>query len=117
MKKICGPVQDIKPLKSGNLLITTYNIEQVLKLLGTKQISQQNMSITCSISWYKQFTLRKNWAPHFANIPLDTFLTYLRPLGAVSVNKLLSDPSKQDFPLFVITFLGNAPESIKLGWV
>ena len=115
IEEVCGPVHNIKPLKSGSLIITTSSIEQVHTLLNTKTLSPQGIPINCIISWNKQFTLRKLWAPHFAKTPLDKFLNYLRPVGAVSVRKLYSDPSKQDFPLFVVTFLGNAPAKVQKG--
>ena len=49
----------LKYLRSGNLLITTMNLEQITKLKNATTFSEKQIPITSSIIWNEQFSYRK----------------------------------------------------------
>lgn len=59
----------------------------------------------------------KLYAPELQNETLEDILDILKPIGAVSIKKLFSDPNKAAVPLFVVTFLGQAcPDKVTIGY-
>ena len=117
IESICGPIKKLKYLRSGNLLITTMNLEQITKLKNATTFSEKQIPITSSIIWNEQFSYRKLYAPEFKDTPLDKFLEDIKIFNVVAVRKYFADPKKSDYPLYVLTFLGEAPETLKLGYV
>ena len=117
LETICGPVKKLKYLRSGNLLITTMNLEQIHKLKNATTFSEKQVPITSSIIWNEQFSYRKLYAPEFRNTSIEKFLEDIKMFNVVAVRKYFADPKKRDYPLYVLTFLGEAPETLKLGYV
>ena len=57
------------------------------------------------------------FAPEFAETPIESFLQDLKIYNVVAIRKYFADPRKADYPLYVLTFIGEAPEILTLGYV
>jgi len=116
IESICGAVQNIEYKKSGSILITTKSVEQVQALLKTK-VFFSSISVNVTIAWSSRLSEGKLYAPEFAGETMEELLGLLEPYGVVAVRKLLSDPSKAEVPLFVLTFLSSTcPKSIRTAY-
>lgn len=116
--KICGTIVSIEHQRSGSLLITTSTFEQVQKLLAVNlfPFPPKDVTVNATVSWESQFAYRKFYAPEFADTPMDELLNFLQPFNVVTVRKLFSDPRRTKVPLFVATFIGQAPLFLLLGY-
>ena len=92
-------------------------LEQVIKLKSTTTFSEKLTPITSTIIWNQQFSYRKLYAPEFKDTPLEKFLQDLKVFNVVAIRKYFADPRKEDYPLYVLTFLGEAPELLTFGYV
>ena len=113
---IDGPVNKVEHLKSGSLLITCVTLSQVETFLDCNMFSKKNIPVKTTIAWNKHFSYGKVFAPEFKEESLTNILEYLKHLRVISVRKLYGDPTKQNIPLYVLTFLGKCPPSIKVGY-
>jgi hypothetical protein len=117
LKSICGDVHNVEYQRSGNILITTLTLDQVVKLLKVQYLTEAKIPVKVCVAWGKQLTYGKLYAPEFQQDTLEYLLTILKPHGVVTVRKLFSDPKKDNVPLYVLTFLGRAcPDKLKIGY-
>lgn len=114
---LCGEVENLEYLRSGNLMITVKNEDQLQKILDANNLPIINIAISASIAWTRLFSYGKIYAPELANDSLPELLEMLSPFQVVSIRKLFADPKKAHVPLYVLTFIGPAPASLKLGYV
>ena len=92
-------------------------LEQVIKLKSTTTFSETLTPITSTIIWNQQFSYRKLYAPEFKNTLIEKCLQDLKVFNVVAIRKYFADPRKVDYPLYVLTFLGEAPELLTFGYV
>ena len=114
---ICGPISKMEYLKNGTIIATTFTATQTDSLLRATILPSFNLPISVSIAWARQFTYGKIYAPELSQDSLEEVLEALAPHRVVAVRKLLSDPAKSHVPLYVLTFLGLTPPSLRLGYV
>ena len=114
---ICGPISKMEYLKNGTIIATTFTASQTDSLLRATALPSFNLPISVSIAWARQFTYGKVYAPELSQDSLEEVLAALAPHRVVAVRKLLSDPAKSHVPLYVLTFLGLTPPSLRLGYV
>ena len=96
---------------------TVRSSDQISQLLSAKRLPSLDLPISVTIAWTRQFSCGKLYARELQEKSLDDFLDIPRPRNVVAVRKLLADPTKSSIPLFVLTFLGALPSSLKLGYV
>ena len=118
---LCGApnlIDKVEYLPTGSLLIKTQNSPTAQKLHAATSIPipGQSVPVKSVYSWQHQFSYGKLYAPEFTNWPVAEILQVLEPHKVVGVRKLFSDPMKSAVPLYVITFLGPRPTSIKIGY-
>lgn len=114
---LCGEIQELEYLRSGNLLITVKNQQQLKTILKATILPILNIQITSAIAWARHFTYGKIYAPELSHESLPELLDMLSPFNVVSIRKLFSDPRKSHVPLYVLTFMGPTPSSLKLGYI
>ena len=61
IQEICGKVKNAEPLRSGGIMITVRNQEQISKIKSCTSFI--NVQITSKIAWTTQFTYRRLWCP------------------------------------------------------
>lgn len=117
LKTICGDLHNVEYQRSGNILITTSTLDQVVKLLEVTCLMESKIPIKISVAWGKQLTYGTLYAPEFQHDTLEYLLTILKPHSVVGIRKLFSDPKKNHVPLYVLTFLAKAcPDKVKVGY-
>ena len=111
-------IEKVDYLPTGSLLVRAKNTQIAQKIHASISLPlpDQPVPIKAVYSWHHQFTYGKLYAPEFNNWPIDEILPILEPYGVVGVRRLFSDPIKATVPLFVLTFLGSRPPSIKIGY-
>lgn len=117
LKKICGHLAGVDYKASGSLLLTTHNSQQMEMLLKVTKFTSADIPVQVVVAWESQLSQGKLYAPELQGETLDSLLSYLKPLGVVSIRKLFSDPNKTSVPLYVLTFIGKqCPEKITIGY-
>lgn len=113
---LCGQIENIQHIKTGALIITCSNFEQVKKLLSLSELpfSPSNISVKVEIALGTQTSKGKIYAPELLDVPLSDLKNALEGEGVVSISKLLRDPTKADVPLFLLTFFGQLPSHVKI---
>ena len=112
---ICGTITKLENLQSGSILLHTTSLQQTKTVLKITQFLQ--IPVTASIAWNRQMTFGKIYLPEFIDESLEDTLSCFRNCGVVEVRRMYNDPKKAHIPLFVFTFLGQAPDKILLGYI
>ena len=113
---VSGPVSKVEHLRSGNLLITCNSLSQVKSFIACKAFSEKQIPVYVTVAWTRHLSYGKIYAPEFLSESLENILDYIKDQKVVGVRKLYGDPLKQNVPLYVLTFLGKLPASIKIGY-
>ena len=117
IETICGgPVKMAEYQRSGSILVTVNNNEQLNKIKNAETFPILSIPIITKIAWTNQFTYGKLWAPELQRDSLKEILDMFESQNVIGVRKLFGDPNKADCPLFVLTFLGPIPRALKLGY-
>lgn len=114
---LCGEVKELEYLQSGSLLVTVKEDSQRQLLENATIYPILNIPINASIAWGRQFSYGKIFAPQLSEETLEEILEILSPLKVVSVRKLFNDPARSHVPLYVLTFLGTLPTTLKVGYI
>ena len=114
---ICGPVEELSYQRNGSLLITVANNLQINNIIKAENLPSLNISIKSTIAWNHKFTYGKIYAPELLEDSLAEILDMLSCHRVVAVRKLFNDSNRQHIPLYVLTFLGQIPPSMKVGYV
>ena len=75
------------------------------------------VSVTANIAWNRQMTYDKVYLPEFMDEPLEEMLRCFRDFGFVEFRRIYNDPRKTHKPLFILTFISQAPNRILLGYI
>ena len=113
IEETCGPVEKAEYLKSGGIMITVKKQEQIREIKQCR--SFRNIPIASKIAWTSQFTYRKIWCPYLSQETIPGILEMLKDQNVIAVRKFFSD-ERQNLPLYVLTFLGPAPDKLTLGY-
>ena len=117
---ICGPVEGVEYQRSGALIITVKSHDQISALKNCNNFPILNIPIVAKIAWTSQFTYAKIWAPELQRESNEEILELLKPQNVITVRKMFNDKdpdsNRNKLPLYVLTFLGNVPTDLKIGY-
>ena len=114
---ICGNVQQVKPLKNGQLLIKVNSQSQAEKLLRCKSILDNRYAV--SVSPAEQLNSSKGviYADELRLTSESELLQNFGPSGVTKVQRLNKGPDKTATALLVLTFSASIlPYDVKAGY-
>ena len=109
INNLAGPVDSLQYLPAGSLFVYCKTNQQLKNLITKNEIKIGNKTIPVkfSLALKSQTTMGKIYAPNLTDLSLGEILEELKDQNVIAVEKLLKDPSKQDQPLYLITFIGT----------
>ena len=118
--QIAGELENVDYIKSGALLATCYNADQLQKLLKTKFLKLNedlNIAILVTVALTGQSVQGKVYIPQMDDeeVPIADLLEQLKPQGVINIRKFYHNPEKAHIPLYVLTFFNRQlPKYIKI---
>ena len=122
LNRIAGELENVDYIKSGALLATCRDMDQVKKWLKTKciQFSEDlNIAISVTVALTGQSVQGKIYIPQNDDYEnsIEDLLEQLRPQGVINIRKFYHDSEKSHIPLYVVTFFNEMlPKYIKVGY-
>ena len=112
-----GQVDKVEHMKSGSLLITTRNVQQIHKILQANTFTEKQILITSTVAWNTQISQGRIYAPEFLDCTLVELLQLLNPSNVIGIRNLYNDPKQENSPLYALTFPANkCPDRIRTGY-
>ena len=115
-KAVNGDVKNVKPLKSGDLLIEAFNKTQVEKLCKIQKIGEMPVMVKVA----KQYNMTKGviYAPSLIDMSEEEIVEELKSCKVVQARFINKGPSKKRTPLIILTFESSSlPTELKCGYL
>ena len=104
---IQGKVELVTPLLNEKLLIKTSNFQQVQQLLKLNKLPDCDIPIWAEVAWDRETINGKIKAHCFLDEERLTIINRLKDQKVMNITKMFTDPSRENEPVFIVTFTGH----------